>query len=208
MKRRDFLKFSLLSLASVSSFGEDLRAKSLIVFYTRSLNSYFVADFISLKTGFDMLKIKTQSPYPQDYDEMVKRVLFEKQSGFKPALKPISLRLEGFKNLIIISPIWAMSLASPIRSFLNSFDFKGKNIMPIFTNAGFGVGNALNIMKQECPNANFLAHIELSFELFERKIRNLRALNLAKIKAKQSILSKEDEQKLHAHLEFKSFKKF
>ena len=71
LKRRDFLKLSLLSLTSISSFGEYLGAKSLIVLYTRSLNSYFVADFISLKTGFDVLEIKTQSPYPQDYDEMV-----------------------------------------------------------------------------------------------------------------------------------------
>ena len=132
-------------------------------------------------------------------------MLFEKQRAFKPALKPINLRLDEFENFIIISPIWAMSLASAIRSFLNGFDFKGKNILPIFTNAGFGIGNALNVMKQECPKANFLAYLELSIELFERKIKNLRPLNLDKIKAGQSILSKKDEQELKAHLVNLSF---
>lgn len=205
MKRREFLKLSLFSLSSLAlarDFETFSKDKTLIIYYSRSLNTEFLAHFIALQTGFRAVRLETQQPYPKDYNQMVARASFEKDTDFNPALKPLNADIKDFDTLLIAAPIWAMSLCAPMKSFFTNNDLSGKIIVPLFTNAGFGgAKNALEVMKTRALEAQFLDEFVLSFKLYEKIKPDLKAYNAQKIAQNQSLISIKDEKALKIWLE-------
>lgn len=49
-----------------------------------------------------------------------------------------------------------MKMPPPVKSFLHRYDLGGKTVIPFNTNAGYGVGNSFQTVKEVCPNSTIL----------------------------------------------------
>lgn len=54
-------------------------------------------------------------------------------------------------------PIWWYVAPTIINTFLESYDFSGKTMIPFATSGGSGMGKTLEVLKSLCPTANWKA---------------------------------------------------
>ena len=117
--------------------------------YIEKGNTHIIADQIAEITHADkVFEIQTVNPYPTDYQEMTKVAKEEQASSARP---PLAARVEDMASYDIIYlgyPIWYQDLPMPIYTFLESYDFAGKVIIPFST----GSGNAMSGKEVDIPN--------------------------------------------------------
>ena len=65
--------------------------KILIIYYSRSGNTKFMAALINVFTGGDMFELKTVTPYPEEYRANAKQAKQELESAFLPPLQTPAL---------------------------------------------------------------------------------------------------------------------
>lgn len=86
--------------------------KTLIVYYSHTQNNEKLANILRRKLGADILKI----------EEAGKRtgftILLDLIFNRKPVLRRHSLSLRGYAQIILVAPIWASKIASPMKAFL------------------------------------------------------------------------------------------
>jgi len=136
---------------------ENQRTESvLIVYLTRTKNTQAVAKMIQETAGGTLMELEVQNPYPSDYKAIVAQVQQENEAGFLPQLKTKIDRMDSYDRIFIGFPTWGMQLPPPVKSFLKSYDLKGKTIIPFNTNAGYGVGGGFETVKKLCPESKVL----------------------------------------------------
>lgn len=128
----------------------------LIVYLSRTKNTQAVAKMIQETAGGTLMELEVQNPYPKDYKAIVAQVQQENETGFLPELKTKIGRMDSYNRIFIGFPTWGMQLPPPMKSFLKSYDLKGKTIIPFNSNAGYGVGSGFETVKELCPDSQVL----------------------------------------------------
>lgn len=134
-----------------SSSGE-----TLIVYLSRTQNTKVVAELIQNKVGGELVALEKENPYPEDYQKIVDQVDRENEEGYLPPLKTKIEDLESYDTIFIGFPTWDMQMPPPMKSFLTENDMSGKIIIPFNTNAGFGVGQGFEQLRELCPESDIL----------------------------------------------------
>ena len=127
----------------------------LIVYLSRTGNTEAVAELIQQRVGGTLVALELETPYPKDYDAIVKQVAEENERGFLPPLKT-EIDVEKYDIIFLGFPTWGMQLPPPMKSFLHRYELSGKTVVPFNTNAGYGVGSSFATVKALCPDANIL----------------------------------------------------
>jgi len=82
--RRQFLKGAIVLLL-LSGINVKIHAqnssKPLVIYLLRTHNNKVLAEFIAQTVGGDLVEIKTQQPYPKDYQLMRSQVSNELNNG-------------------------------------------------------------------------------------------------------------------------------
>lgn len=130
--------------------------KILIAFYSWSGNTQDMAEQIQTYTNADIIEIVPIDSYPRDYKACVDQARQEINSKFKPPLKVIQTKIESYDIIIIGSPNWWSTIAPPVSTFLSSYDFTGKKILPFITHEGSRMGKSVEDIKLLCPGATVL----------------------------------------------------
>ncbi|WP_285299637.1 flavodoxin family protein [Lactiplantibacillus plantarum] len=128
-------------------------AKTLVIYFSRSGNTEYQAKIAQEVLHADSYELIAKNSYATDYDETVNRSNQE-QAGSLPELVTDDLpNFEQYDLLLLGSPIWSMTLANPMQKFLEQFgrQLSGKRIAEFTTNAGFGAGNAQQVLKELPP---------------------------------------------------------
>lgn len=128
----------------------------LIVYLTRTANTEVVAQQIHQLVGGNLVEIETVNPYPSNYAEMVAQARQERDTKFKPSLKPKINNIQKYDIVFVGFPIWSTDLPAPMRSFLTEYDFSGKTVIPFCTNGGYGEGSSFKTIAQLVPQSTLL----------------------------------------------------
>ena len=64
--------------------------------------------------------------------------------------------MEDYDAIFIGFPIWWYVAPTIINTFIESYDFSGKTIIPFATSGGSGMGKTVEVLKPLCPNANWI----------------------------------------------------
>ena len=70
-------------------------------------------------------------------------------------LPPIAGRLSGMDSydaVFVGFPIWWYTAPTIIHTFLKSYDFSGKTVIPFATSGGSGMGKTDLVLKAQCPD--------------------------------------------------------
>lgn len=140
-------------------------SKALVVYFSRTGEQYgvgviekgntaIVADMIVEQTGADSFEIlpKTDN-YPTTYKELTDVAKEEQNQNARPAIKDTVQNLEQYDTIYLGYPIWWGDLPMICYTFLESYDFSGKTIVPFCTHEGSGNAGTQSKIQSVVPNA-------------------------------------------------------
>ena len=119
-------------------------------------NTHIVADMIAEETGGDLFEITTVNPYPATYEECTEVVMQEQRENARPELMAQVENLKQYDTIYLGYPIWWGELPMAVYTFLESYDFSGKTIVPFCTHEGSGLAGTVGSISSACPDANVL----------------------------------------------------
>lgn len=131
--------------------------KTLIVYYSRTGNTKVVAELIQEKLGGDLFQIETQEQRPSNYRKEVEQNEEEQEDSLLPELKSKISNFNQYDRIFIGAPTWNMALPQAILTFMDSYEFAGKTVIPFNTNGGYGTGSTVNQIKSGVQGAEVLA---------------------------------------------------
>lgn len=137
-------------------FQSNAQENITIVYLSRTKNTEVVAKLIHENVGGNLVALEKQDPYPENYEEIVAQVDRENEEGYLPALKTKIENLEKYDTIFIGFPTWDMQMPPPMKSFLTENDLSGKTVIPFNTNAGYGVGQGFEQLRDLCPDSKIL----------------------------------------------------
>lgn len=124
--------------------------------YIEKGNTHIIADMIAEQTGGDTFEISTVTPYPDDYDECTDIAQQEQKENARPELAESLDNLEDYDVIFIGYPIWWGDMPMAVYTFLESYDFSGKTIVPFCTHEGSGLSSTQESIAAICPDAEIL----------------------------------------------------
>lgn len=125
------------------------KAKSLIIYWSRSGSTELLASKIAKRTHADIYEIRLQNPYPANYQKTLKRANDEREQGRPPKVIRELPSLKQYNKIYIGYQTWAMTLSQPFQGFLRQYGnrFSGKIIAPFETEGGYGQGDSVDVMR-------------------------------------------------------------
>jgi flavodoxin len=130
--------------------------KALVAYYSHSGTTRKAAEEIHQIVGGDLFEIKEATPYPRDYNTVLKQAKQEIDNGFRPALMDKIPEISDYDLIILGSPNWWSTIAPPVATFLTQADFSGQTIAPFITHGGKGLSRTIIDIRKLSPDANIL----------------------------------------------------
>jgi flavodoxin len=150
------LMVALCLSSGCSSAQSVISKKILIVYLSRTNNTKAIAEIIQANVGGTLVALELAKPYPENYRATVQQVVQENETGYLPQLKTKIDSIERYDVVFIGFPTWDMKMPPPMKSFLHQYNLRGKTVIPFNTNAGYGVGNGFQTLKEMCPKSKVL----------------------------------------------------
>ena len=107
----------------------------VICYYSYTGNTRRLAYKIKEKYGYDLLEIKPLINYSNDYDKVVNEAKEDVEINYQPEIYNIDI--SKYDEIILLTPVWWYTFASPVNSFLHKYNFSNKIIIPVITNGGW-----------------------------------------------------------------------
>lgn len=162
-------------------------SKSLIAYFSRKGSNYAGGKIVNLQigntevvankihelTGCDMFKIKTVKAYPEDYTETTNLAKKELRENTRPELTEIVDNIDSYDVIYLGYPNWWGTMPMGVFTFLESYDFSGKTIIPYCTHEGSGMGSSERDIKKLCPNSNVLSGLAIRGSSSDRADKDL-----------------------------------
>ena len=124
-------------------------------------NAEVVANMIQKIVGGDMFHIESVTAYPKDYTETTEVAKKELRAKARPKLTEQVKDIEAYDVIFLGYPNWWGTMPMPVYTFLESYEFSGKRIVPFCTHEGSGMGHSEKEIAKACPNATVLEGIAI-----------------------------------------------
>ena len=142
--------------------------KTLIAFFSRADENYFagamryvkvgnteiVCDLIKEMIPADLFKIEMKHPYSPVYMTCIEEAKKDLQAKARPELAALPDSIDEYDTVILAYPNYWGTVPMAVATFLETFDFTGKTILPLCTNEGSGMGSSERTIKQCAPGAD------------------------------------------------------
>lgn len=149
--------------------------KILVAYFSASGVTAKAAWKLSEAAGADLYEIKPKVPYSSadlDWTNKKSRSSMEMND---PIFRPeIAGKLEGMDqyDLVFVGfPIWWYVAPTIINTFLESYDFSGKTIVPFATSGGSGMGNTNEKLAPSCLGAILMKGKMLNGSLSQEELK-------------------------------------
>lgn len=130
--------------------------KTLIAYFSWSGNTETLAGMIQEATGGDLFAIETETPYSDDYDTVVDQAKQEQADNIRPALAAQVENMDDYDTVFIGYPNWWSDVPMAVLTFLESYDWNGKTVIPFCTSGGGGFGNGIDSIEAAAEGATIL----------------------------------------------------
>ena len=129
--------------------------KTLIIYFSKSGHTKAIAETIARETSSTLHEITTAKKYPSTYIMTILESRKEFKRNEKPALTDSKIEdFSSYERIIIGFPVWFFTCPMAVVSFIERYDFSGKEIYPFCTSGGSSCAKATAKIKELCPGAN------------------------------------------------------
>lgn len=134
--------------------------KTLVAYFSASGQTAKLAKTLAGVTGGDLFEIAPETAYTAaDLDWMDKKsrsTIEMKDPKSRPAIAGKVADMAQYDTVFVGFPIWWYQAPRIIETFLESYDFSGKTVIPFATSGGSGMGKTLAGLKAVCPEASWV----------------------------------------------------
>lgn len=130
--------------------------KVLIAYFSWSGNTERMARRIQDITGGDLFRIEPVVAYPTEYTPCTEVAREEKDNNARPEIKDRVQNWDDYDIIFIGCPVWWWTTPMIIHTFCESYDFKGKTVVPFCTYASTYRDETLAEIVNITPDASHL----------------------------------------------------
>ncbi len=135
-------------------------SKKLVAYFSASGITRKVAEMIAEAADCDIYEITPKVAYTKaDLNWMDKKSRSSVEMNDKkirPELADNTIDISGYDEIILGFPIWWYVAPTIINTFLEAYDFAGKQIVLFATSGGSGFGNTVKELQPSAPNAQIV----------------------------------------------------
>ena len=132
-------------------------SRTLVAYFSASGETSRLAKTVAEVTGSDLFEIKPEVAYTSadlNWNDKHSRSTVEmNDAGSRPAIAGEVANMARYDTVFVGFPIWWYQAPRIIESFLESYDFSGKTVIPFATSGGSGMGRTAEILRNCCPGA-------------------------------------------------------
>ncbi|MDL2264469.1 hypothetical protein LJC31_07450 [Synergistaceae bacterium OttesenSCG-928-I11] len=162
---RNFI-FATLMLSLLFGIAIPARAeegKILVAYFSWSGNSRRIASQIHERVGGDLVEIEMTKPYSRSYNTCLEESLRDLQADARPSLKTRISNFDRYEVIFLGYPTWWATIPMPVATFLESYDFSGKTVVPFNSHGGGRLGQTVSAIAKLCPNAAIKGALSISY---------------------------------------------
>lgn len=120
--------------------------KILVAYFSYSGTTKNVATALSEKTGADLFEIAPQKEYSNVYMQSNSEI----RRGSRPELTENVSNMDDYDIVFVGYPVWWHATPAPVNTFLESYDLKGKLIIPFCTSGGSDIDETMPTFLDSC----------------------------------------------------------
>jgi len=129
--------------------------KTLVAYFSASGVTANLAKSLASVMGADLYEIKPKTPYTEadlDWTDKQSRSTIEMQNqAFRPAIADMNANVADYDVVFLGFPIWWYVAPTIVNTFLESYGFAGKTIIPFATSGSSGLGNTVEKLMSSVP---------------------------------------------------------
>lgn len=134
--------------------------KMLVAFFSYTGNTENAAELLSKDLKADLFRIASAKPYRGNvYEESQK----ELNENARPKLSGQVSGMENYDVILLGYPTWWATMPMAVHTFLDTYDFKGKIIMPFSSNGGTRFGDSISDLCKSVPGAYVTQGFEFTY---------------------------------------------
>ena len=131
--------------------------RQLVAYFSASGTTRKVAEKLAKAIGADIFEIKPEVPYTKaDLNWLSKKSRSSVEmsdTSCRPAIAESIDNMADYDTVFVGFPVWWYREPSIIDTFMESYDFTGKTVVPFCTSGGSGLGESGANMQALAPGA-------------------------------------------------------
>lgn len=132
---------------------ESTGGKVLVAYFSATGHTKTIAEYLQTALDGDLFEIVPQEPYTADdldwMDKKSRSTVEMNDPKSRPAIAGKAANMAQYDTVFVGFPIWWYQAPRIIETFLESYDFSGKTVIPFATSGGSGMGGE-DILKAAC----------------------------------------------------------
>lgn len=138
----------------------------LVAYFSATGTTEGVAEHIASGLGADLYEIVPEEPYTDadlNYNDDNSRSTIEMNDpNARPAISGSVENMEQYEIVFIGYPIWWGEAPRIVSTFVESYDFSGKTIVPFCTSGGSGIGSSARNLEELTSGAEWVSGSRLN----------------------------------------------
>ena len=134
--------------------------KVLVAYFSATGTTKGVAEHIANGLNADIYEIVPEDPYTDadlNYNDNNSRTTIEMNNpNARPAISGSVENMEQYDIIFVGYPIWWGEAPRIVSTFMESYDFSGKTIVPFCTSGGSGIGSSASNLERLTSGATWL----------------------------------------------------
>ena len=150
-------------------------SKVLVAYFSASGVTAKAAKVLASALDADLYEIRPETPYTKadlNWTDKASRSSVEmKDPASRPAIARYDAKIQDYDTVFVGFPIWWYVAPTIINTFLESYDFSGKAVVPFATSGGSGMGQTNEKLQPSCPGARLLPGKLLNGRISEQELK-------------------------------------
>ena len=151
-----FLILTAVFFGGIAMAQNSNSKKILIAYFSWGGNTRGIAQEIAKQTRADIFEIEPKVPYSTNYNTVLKQAQEDQHKNTRPDLNATVKNFSEYDTIILGYPNWWASIPMPVATFLESYDFAGKTIMPFCSHGGGRFGQSISAITKLAPDAKII----------------------------------------------------
>ena len=141
--------------------------KKLVAYFSASGTTRKTAEMIAQAAEADLYEIVPKQPYSKSdlnwMDKKSRSSVEMSDKKFRPEITDTDANIDRYDEIILGFPIWWYVAPTIINTFLESYDFSGKTIMPFCSHGGGRFGQSLTAILKLAPKATLTEGLSIHY---------------------------------------------
>lgn len=136
--------------------GSDMDSKVLVVYFSCTNTTKKLAEYAAEILGADLYEIVAENPYTEEdlaYYTDGRADKEQNDPSVRPAISGKVEDMSAYDTIVLGYPIWHGQAPRIISTFLESYDFSEKTILPFCTSHSSGIGSSAGNLHSLCPDS-------------------------------------------------------